>query len=122
MLNEKIYKIIISNFISNSKYIPNIKGILAEHNLSLKNINNYSLEETTKIMELLSDIVFSKNSDNKGIILFENINTNIKHNMKKLDYPKLNKYKESFIEYYIHKYDLVFKDYHTKKKYIKYFK
>lgn len=102
LINEKICKIIISNFISNCKYISWIEELLKEKNLKLQNVNKYNLEDSLTILELLSDLIFCKRGRCDNIILFESIDKKL----KSLKSRRANK-----------KYD-----YSNKKKYLKFFK
>lgn len=124
ILVEKIYKIIINNFISNKKYIDGIKTLLKEKHIELKEIDNYSLEESYTILELLSDLIICKKGRNYHILLFENIDKNLNKIKKSKKVKKHNyeAYKKSFINSYITKYNCIFNSYNKKKKYLKYFK
>jgi len=126
LLNNKIYKIIINNFVSNNKYIPMESSLLKEKNINIKPVNEYTYEETTKIIDILSDFVFSQRGRGKYQYLFENMEFNLTNNLirrkernKKFDE---NKYKQEFILRYVSSYDYILKSYKNKQKYIKHFK
>lgn len=126
LLKEKIYKIIINNFISNSKYIPMVSSLLAEHNIDVKPINEYTYEEATKIITILSDIVFSQRGRGNYQYLFENIEINLTNNIRRRKERRKNfnetKYKQEYISRYTSNYESVLKSYKNKQKYIKHFK
>ena len=125
-LKDKIYKIIINNFISNAKYVPIISSLLAEHYIDIKPVNEYTYEEATEIITILSDIVFSQRGRGKYQYLFENIEINLTHNikMRKERNKKFdeNKYKKEFISSYTSNYESIISTYKNKEKYIKHFK
>lgn len=126
LLKDKIYKIIINNFISNAKYVPIISSLLAEHYIDIKPVNEYTYEESTEIITILSDIVFSQRGRGKYQYLFENIDINLAHNIKMRKERKKKfdetKYKEEFISRYTSNYESIIKTYKNKEKYIKHFK
>jgi len=125
-LKDKIYKIIINNFISNTKYVPIISSLLAEHYIDIKPVNEYTYEETTEIITILSDIVFSQRGRGKYQYLFENIEINLTYNIKIRKERKKKfdetEYKEEFISRYTSNYESIINTYKNKKKYIKHFK
>ncbi len=124
-IQEKIYKLIISNFIRNAKYIPSIENILKENNIKLKNIKDYDFKECKKILSLLSDIVFCQRGKRMISELFENINDHLEEYLKRKEKSKSKKtmeyHKKKYIDLYIHSYDIIFKTYRTRKEYIRYF-
>ncbi|MBQ8193292.1 MAG: hypothetical protein IJZ46_04415 [Bacilli bacterium] len=126
LLKDKIYKIIINNFISNTKYVPIISSLLAEHYIDIKPINEYTYEETREIITILSDIVFSQRGREKYQYLFENIEINLTNNITRRKERKKNfdesKYTQEFISRYISNYESIINTYKNKEKYIKHFK
>ena len=126
LLKDKIYKIIINNFISNTKYVPIISSLLAEHYIDIKPVNEYTYEEATEIITILSDIVFSQRGRGKYQYLFENIEINLTHNITRRKERKKNfdekKYTQEFISRYISNYESIITTYKNKEKYIKHFK
>ncbi len=126
LLKDKIYKIIINNFISNAKYVPIISSLLAEHYIDIKPVNEYTYEEATEIITILSDIVFSQRGRGKYQYLFENMEINLAHNIKMRKERKKNfdekKYTQEFISRYISNYESIITTYKNKEKYIKHFK
>ena len=126
LLKDKIYKIIINNFISNAKYIPIISSLLAEHYIDIKPVNEYTYEEATEIITILSDIVFSQRGRGKYQYLFENMEINLAHNIKMRKERKKNfdekKYTQEFVSRYITNYESIITTYKNKEKYIKHFK
>ena len=125
-LKDNIYKIIINNFISNTKYVPIISSLLAEHYIDIKPVNEYTYEETTEIITILSDIVFSQRGRGKYQYLFENIEINLTYNIKIRKERKKKfdetEYKEEFISRYTSNYESIINTYKNKQKYIKHFK
>ena len=124
LINEKICKIIISNFISNCKYISWIEELLKEKNIKLQNVNKYNLEDSLTILELLSDLIFCKRGRCDNIILFESIDKKLKslksrRANKKYDYEH---YKNDFLSKNEIKYNHILNAYSNKKKYLKFFK
>lgn len=125
ILEEKIYKIIISNFIDNATIITSINTFLEENSISIKPINDYSYSESSKILHLLSDLVFCQRGREKYTYLFENINSNLSNLLERQARKKskydIDYYKEKYINRYISNYEFIFKSYNSKKKYLKYF-
>lgn len=125
ILEEKIFKIIISNFIDNATTIPSIQNFLKEHNINIKPVNDYSYSESSKILHLLSDLVFCLRGRKKYFYLFENINYKLENYLERPTRKKtkygIDYYKEKYINDYISNYDFIFKSYNSKKKYLKYF-
>lgn len=126
LLEDKIYKIIINNFITNEKYVPMVFLLLTENNIDIKPINEYTYKESSKIINILSDIVFSQRGRGKYHYLFENIENNLTYNIiqrknrnKKFDETK---YKQEFISRYVSIYESILKSYNNKLKYLKHFK
>lgn len=125
ILEEKIFKIIISNFVNNANTITSIETFLKEHNITIKPINDYSYSESSKILHLLSDLVFCQRGREKYIYLFENIDNNLTNHLdrqarKRTKYG-IDYYKEKYINRYISNYEFIFKSYNSKKRYLKYF-
>ncbi len=119
--NEIIYKILISNFIENIKYIPSIKIFLTEQKIPIKNVNDYNLNESYKILILLSDLVFCQRGLKYYDCIFENINLRIKSYESLNQNKRQEKYKEKFLPSITQNYDYLFESYQNKKKYLKYF-
>ncbi len=125
-ISECIYKIIIGNFIKNAEYVPQIESFLNENDLPLKKLEQYTLEESKKILKLLSDVVFSQRQRRYGLDLFKNIKDNLEEYLKFKSKSKSKKYtiedfKEQYINTYIDSYLKIFKSFSVKKKYLKYF-
>lgn len=125
-IKENIYKLIISNFIKNAKYVPIIEPFLLENDIPLKEINNYNFEESEKVIKLLSDIAFSQRGKGSIIDLFQNIEYYLQ---KHLDIKIQNNnkystkdYEQKYLDKYISNYSRMFKSYEGKKKYLKHFK
>lgn len=125
-IKERIFKVIISNFVKNAKYVPLIEDLLKENGIKLKNIQNYNLKESEKILNLLSDIVFCQRGNGTVINLFENIEYHLneyighkeKRNSKKYT---IEDYKKKYIDYYTKVYERMIRAYNTRKKYLKHF-
>ena len=123
---ENIYKLIISNFIKNAKYISSIKNVLEDNNINLKELNNYNFQETETILNLLSNIVLSQRGRGLVSILFTNIDDHLKEYLErkaKVNSKKysISDYKNKYLDSYINNYNKIFKIYNSKKKYLKYF-
>lgn len=126
----KIYQLIISNFIHNSKHIPYIETLLKEHRINLKEVDNYSYDECYKIVLLLSNIVFCQR--NRGIIdyLFESIDFELESRLEELKQRRNRHYKEEqglklknkIFNNFVKEYELLFKRYNERKPYLKYFR
>lgn len=126
-VKECIFKIIIGNFIKNTKYVPSIETFLTENEIKLKNLQNYNLKECEKIINLMSDIVFCLRGHCYIVYLFENIDINLQSHLEKKAKSKSKKYtledrKKIFINDKINEYDKIFKAYNIRKKYLRYFK
>lgn len=126
IVKEKAYKIIISNFINNSKYIPSLKKLLNEIGIEIKNIDDYTFDECYKIVNLLSNISFCTRRRNWNECLFENIdfrtNKHVKMQMEKPKHKHDEKYyRDCYISRYIKIYNEIIDTYNNKKKYLKYF-
>ena len=119
--NEIIYKILISNFIENIKYIPSIKNFLTEQKIPIKNVDDYNLNESYKILILLSDLVFCQRGLKYYDCIFESINLILKSYETLNQNKRQEKYKEKFLPSITQNYDCLFESYQNKKKYLKYF-
>lgn len=123
-IKEIIAKIIIKNFINNAKYVDAIKDVLEDIHIPLKEIEEYSLEESKKILTLLSDISFCQRGHGPVMRLFINIDSKLKK-YDAMDVSRrkksTNHFKEKFINSCIDDYDKMIKSYYSKKKYLKYF-
>ncbi len=122
---EKLYKLIISNFIKNAEYIPLIENVLNDNGIVLKRVNDYDYSESKRILNVLSDIVFCQRGHGKIIELFENIEFNLQSHLKSKKNGKtkhtIEYHKEKFLKKRIGNYEKMFKSYENKKKYLKYF-
>lgn len=126
-LNTLIYRILISNFIRNIEYVPDIKELFESHNIEIKNINDYSEEECKKIIELMSDIVFCQRGYMKIDYLFVNLEKKISERLQSRQERNTSRSKDEIfvkksIEHYIQEYHQSIKTYNVRKKYLKYFK
>lgn len=121
---EIISKLIISNFISNAKYIESIRDVLNDLQLPLKRIEDYTLEESMQILNLLSDISFCQRGRGPVMSLFENMENHLKE-YDNMDLSRRRKsaddFKKKYIDSRIADYDKLIKSYYSKKKYLKYF-
>lgn len=128
-LNALIYRILISNFIRNTKYINDIKELLESHNIQIKDIDDYSDEECRTIIELMSDLVFCQRGYNKIDYLFVNIEKKLterleaRHERTRLKSKTTDDYFiKKAIEHYNQEYHQSIRTYNVRKKYLKYFK
>jgi len=71
VIRELTAKLIIKNFISNAKYVDSIRDVLNDVHVPLKEIKEYNLEESLKILNLLSDIAFCQRGRGPVMKLFE---------------------------------------------------
>lgn len=123
-LVEMISKLIIHNFISNAKYIDAIKDILEEIQIPLKDVKNYNLDESLKILNLLSDIAFCQRGRGPVNRLFESIGVRLsKYDDMDTTRRKnpVEYFQKKYIKSCIEDYEKLFKTYASKKKYLKYF-
>lgn len=121
---ELIYKLIISNFISNAKYVDSIKSVLEDIQVPLKKVEEYDLEESCKILNLLSDLAFCQRGRGPVIRLFESMDNRLQ-SYSEMDVSRRKKsrddFKKKYIDSCIEDYDKMIKSYHSKLKYLKYF-
>ncbi len=121
---ELLNKLIISGFISNAKYVDFIKDVLNDIQVPLKNVEEYSLEESKKILVLMSDIAFCQRGRGPVMRLFENMDCRLeKYNDMDLTRRKksVDDFKKKYIDSCIADYDKLIKSYYSKKRYLKYF-
>lgn len=125
LILEKLYKLIIGNFVKNAKYIPQIGTVLKDSGITIKQISDYDYNESKKILNILSDIVFCQRGRGKVLELFENIEYNLKDYLKSKKYGKtkysIDYYREKFLKKRIANYESILKVYESKKKYLKFF-
>lgn len=123
-IKELISKLIISNFISNAQYIESIKDVLTDLQLPLKRIEDYTLEESMQILNLLSDISFCQRGRGPIMSLFENMKNHLKE-YDNMDLSRRRKsvddFKKKYIDSRVADYEKLIKSYYSKKKYLKYF-
>lgn len=121
---ELLDKLIISNFISNAKYVDSIKDVLNDIQVQLKNVDEYSLEESKKILVLMSDIAFCQRGRGPVMRLFEKMDCRLE-NYDDMDLTRRKKsvddFKKKYIDSCIADYDKMIKSYYSKKRYLKYF-
>ena len=125
-LHEMIYKLIISNFIHNAKYVPSIVEALSNLDIPIKEVQEYTLYESRKILQLLSNVAFCQRGRGNVLELFDNIEARLDYFSKSDNYVRnrrrnTEKYKERYINSRIEDYNKMFKTYNSKKKYLKYF-
>lgn len=124
-IKEKIFKIMISNFIKNAKYVPSIEVFLNENDIKLKKIEDYSLKESEKIVRLLSDLSFCTRGRG-AFYLFLSIEMNLQEYLEKKAKSKSKKYtledrKNMYVNDKIEEYNKIFNSYYKKNKYLRYF-
>jgi len=122
-IKEQSYKLFISNFINNLRYVETFKNILNERNIKVKVIDEYSLDECTEIVRLLSNLVFCLKCRNIVSYLFQDIEKDIEYHLKENSEKKYNDdyYKIKVIDHYKTQYEIIMDSYNNKKKYLKYF-
>lgn len=120
---EIVAKIIIKNFINNAKYIDAIKNVLEDIHVPLKAIEEYSLEESQKILTLLSSIAFCQRGQSPVTRLFVSMDNQFKRydSMDASRKKSAVRFKNKFSGSCINDYEKIIKNYYSKKKYLKYF-
>lgn len=121
---ELLNKLIISSFISNVKYVGSIKDVLDDIQVPLKKVEEYTLEESKKILVLISDIAFCQRGRGPVMKLFEKMDCHLEE-YDNMDLTRRKKsvddFKKKYIDSCIDDYDKLIKSYYSKKKYLKYF-
>lgn len=123
-IEEIINKLIIKNFISNAKYVDAIKDVLESLEIQIKPVSEYNLDESRKILTLLSDISFCQRGRGPVMALFINIDSKLERygEMETIRTKKsFNQFKEKIINSCIDDYTKMIKSYYSKKRYLKYF-
>ncbi len=119
-----ISKLIISNFISNAKYIESIRDVLNDLQIHLKRIEDYTSEESMQILQLMSDIAFCQRGCGPIMSLFENMENHLK-SYSDMDLSRRRKsvddFKKKYIDSRVADYNKLIKSYYSKRKYLKYF-
>lgn len=126
IVREKIYKLLINSFVSNTKYVPEISELLKKKKIEIYPTVDYSFEECKVIIKLMQDIVFC----NGGIgidCLFDSIEIIINNQLDSLSNTVRerkgdNYYIEKATNFYMKLYEKIFIKYEKKKPFIKYFK
>ena len=123
---ELISKLIISNFIHNAKYVDSIRDVLTDIEVPLKPLEDYTLDESKKILKLLSDMAFCQRGRGDIFCLFTSIDDQLEKRLKmsksfQRRKPISDVKQQEFIESVIADYGKVIKNYYSKKKYLKYF-
>lgn len=130
-LNRIIRRLIITNFIANSKYIDFIEPLLNDINIPLKQINEYTEKEVSSILGLIDDILFCQKAGKHCNCLFENINQCLELNLSILKERRKKIYNDEklrenhinkFIQDYYKSYEILINNYNRKKEYLKYFR
>lgn len=125
-LQELVYKLIISNFINNAKYVPSIQEELAGLDVQIKEVQEYNLDESRKIVQFMSDVAFCQRGRGNVLELFDNIEARLDYFAKADDSVRnkrrnIEAYKVRYVESRIADYNKLFKTYNSKKKYLRYF-
>ena len=126
-INKYIYKIFISNFIYNGKYIDMVTNFLNDNNFTIKEINSYTFEELKAITNLLSDLVFCQMGAGKVYYLFYNITDELETwlNTPRVKNSKRHneeEHRQIFLKSYKNNYKDMIKAFNVRKKYLKYFR
>ncbi len=125
---KNVKKILINNFIRNTKLFPQLKRLLKKSKIKYKNINDYNYDELSKIVTLLSKLVFSSSNINNSISLFTYFNYEIysvfleNKSASEIDLNKTKKSKIELIKIENKKFNELIDEYYYKKKYLKYFR
>lgn len=121
---ELLNKLIINSFISNAKYVSSIIDVLNDIQVPLKKVEEYTLEESKKILVLISDIAFCQRGRGPVTKLFEKIDNHLEK-YSDMDLTRRKKsvddFKKKYIDSCIDDYDKMIKSYYSKKRYLKYF-
>lgn len=124
VIRELTAKLIIKNFISNAEYVDSIRDVLNDVHVPLKEIQEYNLEESLKILSLLSDIAFCQRGRGPVMKLFECMDYQL-NKYSNMDITRRKKsiddFKKKYIISRVEDYDKMIKNYYSKKKYLKYF-
>ncbi len=125
-LEELVYKLTISNFIRNAKYVPSIEEELTALDIPIKEVREYNLDESRKIVQFMSDVAFCQRGRGNVLELFDDIGARLDYFAKSDNYVRnrrknTEKYKERYINSRIEDYNKMFKTYNSKKKYLKCF-
>lgn len=126
ILQELVYKLMILNFISNAKFVPSIQEELATLDIPIKEVKDYNLDESRKIVQFMSDVAFCQRGRGNSLELFDNIEARLNSFDKANDSIRKRKrnldlHKQRYVESRITDYNKMFKAYNSKKKYLKYF-
>lgn len=123
-IKELISKLIISNFISNAQYIESIRDVLNDLQLPLKQIEDYTFEESMQILQLMSDIAFCQRGRGPVMSLFENMENHL-NSYSNMDLSRRKKsvddFKKKYIDSRVADYEKLINSYYSKRKYLKYF-
>ena len=125
-LEELVYKLTISNFIRNAKYVPSIEEELTALDIPIKEVREYNLDESRKIVQFMSDVAFCQRGRCNVLELFDDIGARLNSFDKANDSIRKRKrnldlHKQRYVESRIADYNKMFKAYNSKKKYLKYF-
>lgn len=125
VLEELVNKLIISTFIHNAKYVPSIQEELAAIDIPIKEVREYNLDESRKVVQFMSDVVFCQRGRGNVLEIFDDIGARLDYFSKSDPFRKRKRdveaYKQRYIDSRIDDYNKLFKTYHSKKKYLKYF-
>ena len=125
-LEELVNKLVISSFIRNAKFVPSIQEELTALDIPIKEVKDYNLNESRKIVQFMSDVAFCQRGRGNSLELFDNIEARLNSFDKVNDSIRKRKrnldlHKQRYIESRIADYNKMFKAYNSKKKYLKYF-
>lgn len=125
VIDELVNKLIISTFIRNAKYVPSIQEELTVMDIPIKEIRDYNLDESRKVVQFMSDVVFCQRGRGNVLEIFDDIGARLDYFSKPDPFRKRKRdveaYKQRYISSRIDDYNKLFKTYHSKKKYLKYF-
>ena len=125
-LEELVNKLVISSFIRNAKFVPSIQEELTALDIPIKEVKDYNLDESRKIVQFMSDVAFCQRGRGNSLELFDNIEARLNSFDKANDSIRKRKrnldlHKQRYVESRIADYNKMFKAYNSKKKYLKYF-
>lgn len=129
--NDSIYRLLVHNFIENATYMPIIQEMLKEANIDMKEIGEYDLKEIYQIKDLLSDLVFCCTDKFPVVYLFQLLNLEYSKCQKKYllgkrshesEWRNFQEHRENILKQFQTQYQIIFEEYHKRKKYLSYFR
>lgn len=127
--NQSIWQLLVSNFLCNGKHVYQVKHLLKSNKIKYStNIDDYSLDELKKIINLLSDLVYCASSEYRAFYLFGDIDADLCKRLEDIEKEReytlkdVDFHNKNLEEFYSVQYDIIIEEYMKKRKYLKYFK